>query len=165
MPSLANDGFLAEGGKVWLPNLPTILAEVEGVYQNDLNKFFEFTDVESADRNPLHRATKIVERELLSCPDALTNETQMRPLYESSNKPFLLLEVRKRWRDNLHIVTPPPTPTRVKKSYKRKREDTEASLIRKRKAEVALQRQQDLDAGMRRSPRKMRVVERFKPQH
>lgn len=135
------------------------------MYQNDLNKFFEFTDVESADRNPLHRATNAVERELLSCPDALTNETQMRPLYECSNKPFLLLEVRKKWRENLLVVTPPPTPTRAKKSLKRKREETETSLLRKRKAEVALQLQQDLDAGMRRSPRKVRAVIRFTTQH
>lgn len=39
-------------------------------------------------------ATENVEKELLMCPDALTNETQLRPLLNFSAQPFCVLELR-----------------------------------------------------------------------
>ncbi len=44
--------------------------------------------------NPLYLATENVEKELLMCPDALTNETQLRPLLNFSAQPFCVLELR-----------------------------------------------------------------------
>lgn len=41
--------------------------------------------------NPLYAATEKVEIELLMCPDALTNETQLRPLLNFSDSPFYVL--------------------------------------------------------------------------
>jgi hypothetical protein len=55
----------------------------------------------------LYRATEDVEKELLMCPDALTNETQMRPLYDFSDEPFCVLELRS------EFLLHPSTPTRA----------------------------------------------------
>jgi hypothetical protein len=41
------------------------------------------------------------------CPDALTNETQMRPLYDFSDEPFCVLELRS------EFLLHPSTPTRA----------------------------------------------------
>lgn len=131
LPALAREGLLAEGGTIWLPNLSCISDPLER-HAAVLNPFFDVFFVENPDKNPLHKATHLVERDLLNCPDALTNETQMRPLYNSSDQPFIALVLKKDWEQNyLQTQTPPSTP----KKNKRKLE---------------------MEMGLRRSPRRLR---------
>jgi hypothetical protein len=59
-----------------------------------LSRFYTWETVEDSMKNPLYAATENVEKELLSCPDALTNETQIRPLLQYSNTPFIVLRRR-----------------------------------------------------------------------
>lgn len=62
------------------------------------------------------------------CPDALTNETQMRPLYSFSNEPFCVLELRS------EFIKLPATPTHVKKAVSRNM--TPKSTTQKRQAPI-----------------------------
>eukprot|EP01039_Chlorochromonas_danica_P000646 gene646-701_t len=93
LPALLQEDFLTSDGKIWLPNLQCITESLSDAH-DILMKHFKIRLASSADMhaNPLYSATNLVERELLSCPDALTNETQMRPLLEHSIYPFYVLE-------------------------------------------------------------------------
>lgn len=102
-PTLAKSGYLAKGCKIWLPNLQCIEESLSDFYA-ELAPYFIIRREENALRNPLYRATENVERELLMCPDALTNETQMRPLYDFSKEPFCVLELRAEF---LHPLSTP----------------------------------------------------------
>ena len=53
--------------------------------------------------NPLYAASENVTEELLRCPDKLTNETQLRPLFENSNTPFIVF---RRVAFNSNLQTP-----------------------------------------------------------
>jgi len=92
-PTLAESGYLAKGCKIWLPNLQCIEDSL-GDFAGELAPYFIIRRESKAMENPLYRATEKVEKELLMCPDALTNETQLRPLLNFSNEPFCVLELR-----------------------------------------------------------------------
>jgi len=126
LPTLAQSGYLAKGCKIWLPNLQCIEDSLSD-FAGELNPYFVIRREGSARENPLYRATENVEKELLMCPDALTNETQLRPLLNFSDKPFCVLELR----DSLLVA--PNTPTRkvaaVVSSSIKKRKDHIAALV------------------------------------
>ena len=105
LPTLAQSGYLAKGCKIWLPNLQCIEDSLSD-FAGELNPYFVIRREGSAKENPLYRATENVEKELLMCPDALTNETQLRPLLNFSDKPFCVLELRD------SVLVAPNTPTR-----------------------------------------------------
>jgi len=92
-PTLAESGYLAKGCKIWLPNLQCIEDSLSD-FAGELAPYFIIRRESKAMENPLYRATEKVEKELLMCPDALTNETQLRPLLNFSNEPFCVLELR-----------------------------------------------------------------------
>jgi hypothetical protein len=100
---------LAKGCKIWLPNLHCIEESLKDFY-GELSPYFIIRREANALKNPLYRATEDVEEELLMCPDALTNETQMRPLYDFSSEPFCVLELRS------EFVRHPSTPVRATKA-------------------------------------------------
>jgi hypothetical protein len=107
-PTLATSGYLAKGCKIWLPNLQCIEESLSDFY-GELSPYFIIRRESNPLSNPLYRATEDVEKELLMCPDALTNETQMRPLYDFSQEPFCVLELRS------EFVRHPVTPVRATK--------------------------------------------------
>lgn len=90
LPQFAWDNVLAADGQIWLPNLKCV-QELLAAYKKQLSKYFEWELVGDAKANPLYRATEKVEKELLMCPDSLTNETQIRPLNDFSDTPFYVL--------------------------------------------------------------------------
>ena len=87
---LAENNLLKKGGKLWLPNLDCVQCSLDE-FSSEITKYFEIERVEDPMKNPLYAATENVEDELLRCPDALTNETQIRPLLIYSKAPFLAL--------------------------------------------------------------------------
>ena len=112
------------GGKIWLPNLDCIQEQLDD-NKAILSKYFDIKLVQDCKMNPLYLATEDVEKELLTCPDTLTNETQIRPLLEHSDRPFYVLEVKSEEdQAGPHIITPIPvrsrkTTTRVVRNNKR----------------------------------------------
>lgn len=86
--------------------------------------------------NPLYRATEKVEKELLMCPDALTNETQLRPLLNFSNEPFCVLELRS------SFLIAPSTPTGKKIAA-----TTASTSVKKRKLHNAVLEETDSSSG------------------
>jgi hypothetical protein len=135
---LAASGYLAKGCKIWLPNIQCIDESVTDFY-NDLNPYFVIRKEVEPKNNPLYLATEDVEKELLKCPDALTNETQIRPVYDFSDSPFYVLELRP------IFLKAPMTPTRANRSAAavvtpvvEMKEETAATKKRKLAAEVAV---------------------------
>lgn len=111
-PLFALSGILAKGGKIWLPNLDCIQKSIHD-FKETLDQYYHIRLEQNPRNNPLFLATEDVEQELLRCPDSLTNETQMRPLFKFSNSPFYCLEVK----DEFDVT--PKTPTKVKSRSKR----------------------------------------------
>ena len=66
--------------------------------------------------NPLYLATEGVEEALLLCPDALTNDTQLRPLLHYSEYPFYRLQLRNPRDTTPAVVT--PTSIQKKRQYR-----------------------------------------------
>lgn len=96
-----------------------------------LAPYFDIKLVKESE-NPLYAATDNVEEELLRCPDILTNETQIRPLLDFSDRPFYVLEVKGDnngvvSNDAVNIVTPVP-------SRARKQSRAVAPVVRGRRA-------------------------------
>ena len=88
---------MKENGKIWLPNLPCIeeqLSEAMAI----LDQYYLIELPTTYLDNPLYRGTEGVESDLLKCPDALTNETQLRPLLEHSTTPFYRLSLKRDWK-------------------------------------------------------------------
>ncbi|RYH23644.1 hypothetical protein EON65_17650 [archaeon] len=78
-------------------------------------------------KNPLYKATELVERELLTCPDKLTNETQLRPLLALSAYPFYVLEVLQDGEKGGFVMKEQEVPsTPQKKPVKRARKNMES---------------------------------------
>ena len=103
--------MICRGGSIWLPNLQCVQDSVEK-NKHILDKYYTVRMVSQANSNPLFMATETVEDKLLLCPDKLTNDTQMRPLLEHSNTPFLVLK-RRPWvpsEGSVDIVPPNPEP-------------------------------------------------------
>lgn len=90
---LAENDILKKGGKLWLPNLDCVQCSIDD-YKEEIEKYYTVEAVEDPNLNPLYAATENVEKELLRCPDSLTNETQLRPLLIYSKYPFLVLSRR-----------------------------------------------------------------------
>mmetsp|Transcript_24510 Transcript_24510/g.40864 ORF Transcript_24510/g.40864 Transcript_24510/m.40864 type:complete len:296 (+) Transcript_24510:65-952(+) len=111
LPTLAKCGKLSKGGKVWLPNLQCIQESLDD-FEFDLLPYYTINKVANPKLNPLYEATDYVEQELLMCPDALTNETQLRPL--DQERPFYYLQLRSEFLPLTPIRTPSkktPLPT------------------------------------------------------
>lgn len=101
--------MICRGGNIWLPNLQCVQDSVNK-NKDILDKFYTVRMVSDSNSNPLFMATEKVEDKLLLCPDKLTNDTQMRPLLEHSNTPFLVLK-RRPWvptEGSVEIVPPNP---------------------------------------------------------
>ena len=88
---LACNGLLKNGGKIILPNLQCIKESLEDSF-DIISPYYEINFIDK-DSNPLFTATDKVRRELMKCPDVMTNETQMKPLFEYSEYPFFSLEL------------------------------------------------------------------------
>ena len=109
IPRLAEDDVICRGGNIWLPNLQCVQDSVNK-NKHILDKYYTVRMVSQPNSNPLFMATETVEDKLLLCPDKLTNDTQMRPLLEHSNTPFLVLK-RRPWvptEGSVDIVPPNP---------------------------------------------------------
>ena len=105
MPAIATESILSPGGKIWLPNLQCIEESLEE-NSDSIKEHFTVRLISDAKENPLYAATERVTEELLRCPDNLTNETQMKPLFSHSSSPFYVLELRaKLAKDDSEYVT------------------------------------------------------------
>jgi hypothetical protein len=88
----ATHNILAIGGKIWLPNMICVRESLQ-LNSCEISAHYITHEITDALANPLCAATETVTEELLQCPDALTNETQLRTL--STDVPFLcLLRIR-----------------------------------------------------------------------
>ena len=69
-----------------------------------LKPFYIISEEEDPKQNPLYLATDHVEEELLLCPDAIINKTQVRPLIKTKfgkvgkSAPFCVLQLRENFR-------------------------------------------------------------------
>ncbi len=92
--------------------------------------------VEDILQNPLYQATEFVEAPLLTCPDALTNVTQVRPLLEHSCYPFYVLEHKKPGEKGgfiLHDISSTPKRHEVPKTKRQRAENETSSSCAARK--------------------------------
>ncbi len=121
--------MLAENGTIWLPNLSCITDPIDR-HMSTLETFFDVFFVENPKKNPLYRATNLVDKDLLRCPDALTNETQMRPLYAHSDQPFVALVLKKDWEKNMS-ATPPSSPRKAKRKIEETFSEEDSSGLRR----------------------------------
>jgi hypothetical protein len=110
-PTLAKEGKLAPGGQIWLPNLDCIQVSLTDFF-DDLDPYYTVSLARDPKENPLYLATEDVEEELLRCPDALTNETQLRPL---GAEPFYVLTLRDVFLPCEKKRQPPVTPPAKKR--------------------------------------------------
>ena len=101
LPEIAKQSILKEGGKIWLPNLNCIQESLE-YFIDVITEYYDVDLVSDPKLNPLYLATEDVTDELKKCPDLLTNETQLKPILEHSDKPFYCLTLRR----TSGIVTP-----------------------------------------------------------
>jgi hypothetical protein len=102
---LAENNLLQKGGKLWLPNLGCVQDSID-TFRSEITKYYVVETVEDPLDNPLYKASEKVTSELLRCPDALTNETQLRPLLSYSKCPFLVLTRRHEVYYETSCVTP-----------------------------------------------------------
>lgn len=119
---LAEQEVLSADGAIWLPNLACV-QDLMKVYGTRLSEYYTWDLEKNPNLNPLYRATEKVEKELLLCPDSLTNETQMRPLFEFSETPFFVL---RRWtstsddegsrKGETFVPAPAPAPATPRRS-------------------------------------------------
>lgn len=97
---LATNGYLIEGGEIWLPHLEcTNSAIIE--HQLILSKYYSWRFESNLKLNPLWTATNNVNTELLKCPANMTNETQMKTYHDYSNEPFIVLTFQQN--DKFHL--------------------------------------------------------------
>ena len=102
---LAENNLLQKGGKLWLPNLGCVQDSID-TFRSEITKYYVIETVDDPLDNPLYKASEKVTLELLRCPDALTNETQLRPLLSYSKSPFLVLTRRHEIYHETACVTP-----------------------------------------------------------
>lgn len=133
LPALAADNLLAKDAQIWLPNLPNT---TEGLHDSikQLSKHYKITLASLLDcpKNPLYHGTEQVTGPLLSCPDALTNETQMKPLLDLSPYPFYLLE-RIGENETGGFVLPKDVPETPKKPTTKRTRKEESTVSPKKK--------------------------------
>jgi len=90
LPMLVESDVLKPNGAIYLPNLECVAGALD-CYEKSLSEHFSWNFVNRPKDNPLYRATERCEDELLRCPDKLTNESQMAPLHNFSDTPFIVL--------------------------------------------------------------------------
>ena len=115
LPTLATSGLLLQGCSIWLPHLQCIEESLTDFYDY-LIPYYTITKERDPKLNPLYLATEGVEDALLLCPDALTNDTQLRPLLDYSDYPFYRLELRNPRDAAPAVVT--PTSSQKKRQYR-----------------------------------------------
>ena len=76
-----------------LPNLDCVQEAIE-TFADALRGPYIINYLEDPVDNPLYEVTETVTKELLRCPDNLTNETQIKPLYDFSKYPFYQLTAK-----------------------------------------------------------------------
>jgi len=104
-----------QGCSIWLPHLQCIEESLTDFYDY-LIPYYIITKEKDPKLNPLYLATEDVEEALLQCPDALTNDTQLRPLLNYSDCPFYRLELRNPIDMTPAVVT--PTSSKKKRQYR-----------------------------------------------
>lgn len=90
IPRLASENFLCENGKIWLPNLECVTTALND-FIKDIEEYYTISYIENPLENPLYAATENVEKELLECPDRLTNNNQIQPILDLSKDVFICL--------------------------------------------------------------------------
>ena len=106
--------ILKDGGTIWLPHLE-VTRELLICHYDTLHINYDIDYVEDPEENPLYKATETVEDELLRCPDKLINDTQLKPLLEYSESPFICLTKRKQQKlvNKMKNLTPNKSPKKV----------------------------------------------------
>jgi hypothetical protein len=84
LPLLGQD-ILTAGGEVWLPNMHYVQTMLDK-HRDKLVNWYRWEAVADPNRNPLYQATQLVDHMLNRCPDGRTNETQLSPLKDVSDK-------------------------------------------------------------------------------
>ena len=81
LPMLAKEHILKPNGFIILPNIQCVDENISNSL-TELSQFYDIEKISNPYENPLYKATDLnkVNEELLSCPDMLTNETQLKPL-------------------------------------------------------------------------------------
>jgi len=92
IPQFASSGILKKGGSIFLPNLPGVQDAIAN-FNTEISSRYNITFVANPMKNPLYKVTNdsTIEKELLRCPDILTNTTQLKPLLNFSSHPFYQL--------------------------------------------------------------------------
>ena len=114
--------MLLQGCSIWLPHLQCIEESLTDFYDY-LIPYYTITKERDPKLNPLYLATEGVEDALLLCPDALTNDTQLRPLLDYSDYPFYRLELR-----NPREAAPAPTVVTPTSNQKKRQYRTSSRL-------------------------------------
>jgi hypothetical protein len=91
LPALAKNRILRPGGSIWLPYLECVRESIND-FTAELKVHYDISLAQDPMENPLYAATEDVEDELTRCPDLLTNVTQIKPLDQFSDTPFLVLK-------------------------------------------------------------------------
>jgi len=105
LPQFAIDNVLKKDGEIWLPNLECVRELMES-FADVLVPYYTWDLVCEPKMNPLYLATEAIEEDLMRCPDVLTNETQIRPLWAYSKTPFFRLKRRE-----VLVRSAPSTPS------------------------------------------------------
>jgi len=82
--------ILTPTGSVWLPHNRVVQDGIE-MYAEEIERYFTCDRVENPIESILYHATERVEHDLLRCPDAITNATQLSP---SALRPYAFLVLR-----------------------------------------------------------------------
>ncbi len=91
LPMLATSNILKPNGSIFLPNLDCV-KEFLTAYADILEEHFMWNHVKNPLQNPLYKSTERCQKELLLCPDMLTNATQVLSLNEYSDTPFIIFK-------------------------------------------------------------------------
>lgn len=100
LPLLGQD-ILTAGGEVWLPNMHYVQTMLDK-HRDKLVNWYRWEAVADPNRNPLYQATQLVDHMLNRCPDGRTNETQLSPLKDVSDKVFVVLRRRMKRKQKIY---------------------------------------------------------------
>lgn len=130
MPHFAKHNVLSQGGVLWLPHLEHVDTMIDD-NSAELADYFVWDLVKDPSENPLYLATDDVNEELLSCPDNLTNATQIVPFQEMGGGPFYCF----RRIDGLHIDPYGIPKLRCKQVVKDEKDEKTEQENKRRKVE------------------------------
>ncbi len=94
LPAFVTKGILKNEGSIWIPNLQYVRDMIEKK-QETISQFYTWSFIKDPSENPLYKATDLVGIKLLECPDHLTNDTQILPLLQACDGPFICFKVAK----------------------------------------------------------------------